>query len=158
MAAPATTTRSSPLGIRLKDGHGTLIAFKLDPDISFWEVSLTPPGIDGGDANECTTMHNTTWRTFFPRQLQTLTEASVTAKYDPDLYDEILAILNVNDAITIHFPDKSTLDFFGYVRLFEPQEITEGEAPMADITIQPTNYDPDNDVEAAPVMTEVAGT
>jgi len=36
--------------------------------------------------------------------------------------------------------------------------LVEGEQPLADIVIQPTNYDPTNNVEASFLMTEVEGT
>lgn len=158
MAAPSSTARVAPDGIPLEDGFSTKIAFEHDPNISFWEKTVKPPGLDGGDAIDITTMHNTTWRTFAARDLKTLTEMSTTVAYDPDVYDEILAIINLEGSITVTFPDGSTLDFFGYLRTFEPNDVSEGSQPEATITIQPTNYDPTNDVEAAPVMTEVSGT
>jgi hypothetical protein len=158
MAAPATTARSTPLGIPLGDGYSTKIAFALDPDISFWEKTVAPGGWDGGDAIEATTMHNATYRTFRSRSLVTLNESSTTVAYDPDVYDEILAIINVEGSITVHFPDGSTLDFFGYLRTFEPSDNEEGTQPEATITIQPTNWDPANNVEQGPVLTEVSGT
>ncbi len=158
MAAPATTSRSTPLGIPLKDGYSTKIAFAIDPDISFWEKTVTPPGMDGGDEIEFTTMHNSTYRTFQPRALVTLTECSVTCLYDPDAYDEILNMMNVPNSITVHFPDASTLDFFGYLKTFELGDNEEGSPPEATLTVVPTNWDPVNNVEASPVMTEVEGT
>lgn len=151
-----TIARSSPQGIRLKDGFSTRIAFALDPDISFWEVDVTPPGLDGGDAIDYTTMHNTTYRTMAPRQLKTLTDAASTAAYDPAVFTQILAIVNVNGWITIHYPDGSTLDFVGYLRTFEPGACAEGEQPTATINITPTNQI--LGVETAPVLTSVAGT
>ena len=158
MAAPATNARSTPLGIMMDDGYSTKIAFARDADVSFWEVTVTPPGIDGGDTIPLTTMHNTTWRTFGSRGLFTLTEMSGTGGYDPDLYDEVQGLINFNDSITVHFPDGSTLDFFGYLRVFEPQEMSDGGEVRANFTIQPTNYDSANNVEASPVLTEVTGT
>ncbi len=155
MAAPATTARSTPLGIPLGDGYSTKIAFAADADVSFWEKTVGPPGLDGGDAIETTTMHNSTYRTFGARSLITLSESSTTVAYDPDLYDEAIALINVEGAITVHFPDGSTLDFFGFLRTFEPGDNEEGTQPEATLTIQPTNWDPANNVEAAPVMTEV---
>lgn len=155
---PATTTRQTPAGIRLKNGHRTVIAFALDPDVSLWEIGVQPPGLDGGDAIDTTTQHNTTWRTMAPASLVTMTEASVTVAYDPDLYNQILALLNQEGSITVHFPDGSTLDFFGYLRTFEPEENVENEMPQATVTIQPTNQDPTTGAEAAPVLTSVAGT
>ena len=158
MATPATTTRSTPLGIPMKDGFSTRIAFESDPDISFWEKTIQPPGVDGGDAIDTTTMHNVDYRTFRSRALTTLTEMTLTVAYYPDVYDEIQNIINEENDITVHFPDGSTLDFFGFLRLFEPQDHEEGSQPEASVTIQPTNWDPANNVEAGFVMTEIAGT
>jgi hypothetical protein len=141
----------------MDDGYQTLITFARNPVIAFWEKSVTPPGMDGGDEIDTTTMHNVRFRTFASRALITLTEGSVTAAWDPDLYDEILLLLNENDVITITFPDGSTLAFWGFLKSFEPDEFVEGEQPTATITYVPTNQD-NTGVERAPVMVEVAGT
>jgi len=159
MTAPAAAARTTPLGIPLGDGYSTQINIAADTDISFWEKSVTPPSLDGGDAIEHSTMHNDTYRTFGARSLVTLGEVSTTVAWDPDVYDEVLAILNTNTTITIHFPDGSTLAFFGYLRTFEPSDLEEGTQPEASITIQPTNTDPASlGTEAGPVLTEVTGT
>lgn len=156
--APSTTVRQTPAGIMLNDGFSTKIAFQSDPDVSFWEKTVQPPGIDGGDAIEITTMHNTTWRTMVPRALKTLTEITGTAAYDPNVVNNVNSLINVNNDITVHFPDGSTLDFYGYLKSVEFGENTEGEQPELTYTIVPTNYDNVNRVEAGPVLTSVAGT
>lgn len=161
MAAPTPTARLNPSDdakIPLQDGHATFITLEADPSIAFWEKTTQPPGYDGGDAVDTTTMHNTTYRTFAPRQLATLTEISVTAGYDPVLYTDILARINVRDTITITFLDGSTVAFYGYVKSFEPQDNEEGNYPEATLVIQPTNWDHINNVEEGPAVSEVAGT
>lgn len=158
MAAPASTVRQTPAGIKLDDGFPTKIAFARDPDVSLWEIGVTPPGIDGGDPIDTTTMHNVTWRTMSPRQLKTLTPFSFRAAYDPVVYTSIVELINEPGAITVHLPDGSKLDFYGFLQTFEPDEHAEGEFPEASCAICPTNYDPVNRVEAAPVLTSVAGT
>jgi hypothetical protein len=159
MAAPATTARLTPAGIYLDDGYQTLIATAADTNVSFWEKTVQPPGLDGGDAIDTTNMHNTVWRTMRARALKTLTEFTVLAGWDPDVYNNIIDnLLNVESDYTVNFPDGSTLDFFAYMRVFAPAELAEGVQPEATITFQPTNYDPTNDVEASPVLTSVAGT
>lgn len=55
----AHTTRSAPGGTKLGDGFSTKIAFAADADVSLWEKTVTPPGVDGGDAVDTSTMHNT---------------------------------------------------------------------------------------------------
>lgn len=162
MAAPSPTARATPEGLKLDDGFSTLVTIGAtvgaDTDIKLWEKTVTPPGVDGGDAIETTTMHNTTWRTMTPRSLVTLTEMTFNAAYDPDVYDEVVAMINVETTITVTFPDGSTLAFFGFLKSFDPGECAEGTQPEATVTIVPTNFDSANDVEAAPLMTEVAGT
>lgn len=158
MAAPSASARVDPSGIKLKDGYSSLITFARDTNAALWEKTVTPPGVDGGDAIEQTTMHNDDWRTFAPRSLKTLTEHTFTAAYDPVFYTDVLSLVNFEDTITVTFPDGSTLAFFGYLKMFEPGELVEGEQPEATVTIVPTNWDSANDVEAAPVMTSVAGT
>lgn len=160
MAAPATTTRIDPtdFGRKLADGYSTKIAFSVNPKIEFWEKTVGAPGTDGGDAIDTTTMFNSTWRTMAARSLKTLKEFTVTAAYDPEVMEQINAIINVEGSVTINYPDGSTYDFFGYLRDTDPDQLEEGTQPEMTLTIQPTNYDPVNCVEAAPVMTEVSGT
>lgn len=161
MAAPDTTARVAPVGIAFTDPFPTTIAFALDSNVSFWEKSITPPGIDGGDMIDTTTMHNTTWRTGHPRSLVSLTEFSLVASYDEAVYNQIFALCNSNGSITIHFPDLSTLDFWGYLRVFAPGDNAEGgDQPTASITVTPTNFDTTTgeNAEATPVMTVSTGT
>ena len=156
--ALVTTARQAPDGLELEDGFPTTIAFQADPNVAFWEKTVTPPGLDGGDAIEQTTMHNTQFRTFASRSLITMTEMSVKAAWDPTLYDSILDLINVEGSITVHFSNGDTVDFFGYLRVFEPQELSEGEQPECQITIQPTNRDPVTHAETAPVWSGTSGT
>jgi len=158
MANPSTTARSSPGGIPLHDGYSCLIAFSRDADVSFWEKTVQPPGYDGGDKIDFTTMHNDSWRTFAPRALITLTDSPITVLYDPNFYSQILSLINMEGSVTVHFPDGSTLDFWGFLKSFEPSPLVEGEPPEATVNIVCTNWDPTNNVEAGPVFTNVSGT
>lgn len=139
---------------RIDDGYRTLITFSSTAVTLAWEKSLTPPGVDGGGSIDITTMHNgdgtTGWRTFAPKALKTLTESTATMAYDPGVLDEIMSNLQVNQAITITFPDDSTWVFWGWLDKFTPGELTEGEQPTAEVTIIPSNMD-DNGNEIAPV-------
>lgn len=159
MAAPATTARSTPAGRLLKDGYRTVIAPSLLPTVSFWEKEVPAPGVDGGDAIEQTTMHNAAWRTFAARSLKTLTPIQLKVAYDPNLYNQIMSLVNDDSGSwTVTFRDLSTLDFFGYLKTFTPDPLVEGTQPTATIEIVPTNFDRANNVEAAPVLTSVSGT
>jgi hypothetical protein len=141
----------------LHDGYSTLISFDLAPSVKFKEKTVTPPGLDGGGAIETTTMRSVKWRTMQPKALITLTECTLSASYDPEVYDDILAMLNQNQEITIEFPDLSTYLFWGWVDKFEPEELSEGEFPTATVTIQPSNEDNSGN-EVDPVYTAPPST
>jgi hypothetical protein len=150
------TARVTPVGARLQDGFSSKIAFAADANVSFWERTVTPPGVDGGDAIDTSTMHNVTWRTMASRALKTLTDSSITAAYDPQVFDQIVALINVEGLITVHFPNGDTLDFYGFLKSFTPGELTEGEMPEAEITIVCTNYNPLTAMESSPTLTQTA--
>lgn len=135
---------------RIDDGFATLITFSEDSDIEFWEKEVTPPGIDGGGENDTSTMRNTSWRTRSPKSLRTLTESSCVVAYDPAVYDSIVAMVNVNQQITITFADDSTLVFWGWLNTFTPNAAVEGEQPTAEVTIIPSNQNAAG-TETAPV-------
>jgi len=158
MAAPSPTTRVSPAGIKLKDGYRSLITFSLDSNIDLWEKKVTPPGLDGREKINQTTMWNDDFITYAPRSLTDMTDSSMTCAYDPVAYTQIQAIINREGTVTQTFSDGSTLAYYGYLQKFEPQELDEGTQPEAKVTIVCTNFDPVNHVEAAPVLTSVSGT
>ncbi len=137
---------------RMDDGYQTLLSFAADPTVLFYEKTVTPPGVDGGGEVDTTTMLNSTWRTRNPKALITLSEAALTVAYDPATYPEIIALVNVNNLITITFPDASTLAFWGWLNTFVPGEQVEGEQPSAEINIIPSNQNASG-VETAPVYT-----
>lgn len=134
----------------INDGHATLVTFADFPDVSFKEKTVTPPGIEGGGPNDTSTMHNLIWRTRQPKKLKTLTEGSMTAAYDPVVYDDIVAMINENQLITVTFADGSTVTFWGWLDSFIPGEAEEGSQPTAEVKFVPSNQ---NDVgdEVAPV-------
>lgn len=139
----------------LEDGYQTLISFAENPAVHLKEKTITPPGIDGGDAIDVTTMRNEDWRTFALRALKTLTESSFRAAYDPVIYDELDAMINVNQLITITFSDGSSVAFWGGLRTAQPQEVEEGAMPEVECNITPTNRD-NTGAEVAPVYTAAA--
>ena len=158
MTAPVASVRVNPQGIKLDDGFPTFIVFAADPDVSLWEKTVKPPGLDGGDPIDTTTMLNDNLRTFASRSLKTMTPMTTTMAYDPKVFSQLLTLINVETTITVRFPNGDTLAFYGYLRSFEPNEISEGEQPTASVTIQPTNQDPTTGNEENFVLTLSGGT
>jgi len=142
----------------MPDGFRSLVTFASNPSIQLWERQIKPPGIDGGEGIDTTTMHNVAWRTRQPRKLKTLDPSTFMAAYDPDVIPSLYGQINRQDTITFTFPDGSTLCFFGFLQKFEPGELREGEFPDATCTFVPTNQDLTTGVEQAPVFTPAAGT
>lgn len=160
MSVPALTARGTPAGNFLSDGFSTKLAIAALPTVSFWEKEVQPPGIDGGEPIDTSTMHNLAWRTFVSRSLMTLTPFTLKAAYDPNVFatSQIQSLINREGAMTISFPDGSTLSFFAFTQKMEPEANVEGTFPTVSITICPTNYDPVAHVEAAPAYVNVSGT
>lgn len=158
MAAPAHTAVGTPTGREIPDGFSTKIVFAAKPSIAFWEISVKPPGMDGGEPIQTTSMRNLVWRTYRSKQLKTLTPLTLKGKYDPDSWADWLALVNVEGAMTVYWPDGSYLDFYGFVQKVDPDDHKEGELPMLNVTVTPTNFDVANHVEAAPVFVGAPGT
>lgn len=158
MAAPVAVARGNPVGTKLKDGFQAFISFSSNPAVGLWEKTVKPPGMDGGDKIKQSTMHNEELHTYAARWLVDITDSQTTVAYDPAAWDSIYALVNVPQTISVEFSDGSVLAFFGYLKMFDPAEMVEGEQPEATITIVATNVDPINCTEEAPVMIPGAGS
>lgn len=156
MGTPATTARATPAGTKQTEGFSTTIAFAEDSDISIWEKTVQDLGATIGDKIDITDMHNTAYRTFAAKTLKEILDSGFTAAYSADQLSQILAVLGVEGAITIHHPNGGTTDFFGYLASFEKEPNAEGEQPVATAVIVVTNIDPSDGAEQAPVYTAPA--
>ena len=154
---PSVTPRTAPTGYKLPDGYRTTIAFALKPAISFWETSSMPPGFDGGEAIQTSTMFNNQWHTFWPRSLIKSSEVKGKAAYDPDMYADIESLVNKNGSITVHLPSGDQVSFYGWLQKIDFEELEEGKFPMLNYTIFVSNTDNAQN-EEGPVYTAASGT
>lgn len=143
----------------LNDGFSTTITLTSPAatmGITALEKTVTPTGWEGGGPIPITTMRNTLFRTQVPKQLQQLGTMTLTVAWDPVQLDSlaatIAAAINVNQLITITFPDGSTFAFYGWIDEFKPQEHREGEQPLATMTVIPSMVDTSG-AEFTPVYT-----
>lgn len=137
----------TPAGTPLQDGYQTIITFASNPAVKLWEKTVTPPGEEGGDKIDTTTMHNCKKRTFAPRSLSETTNPSFTAAYDPAVRDEIDELINKKDQVSIEYPDGSTDTLWAALKSFVPNANEEGVQPTAECEINALNSD-SNDSEA----------
>lgn len=141
---------------RLRDGYPTTVDLT-GAGVTFWEKSVQPPGFDGGEPIDTTTMRNSTVRTKAPRSLYDVTPVQIQAAYDPTVYDTISAQINVNQVIVTTMPDGATITWWGYLKSFIPEANEEGKEPMAAITLIPTNVNGSGE-ETVPVVDPGSGT
>lgn len=134
---------------RVDDGYSTTITVEDNPNIKFWEKTVTPPSLSGGGAIETTTMRNANMRTKHPKSLITVGDITLTVAYNPAVYDEIVTLINQRKLFTVNFADGSSLPLYGWIDEFTPGECAEGEQPTADLTIIITSED-DNFEEYIP--------
>ena len=153
-----TTARGTPEGRRLGDGHSTKIAFSANATIGIWEKAVQPPGADGGPKIDITTMHNTEYEQFAAQALKQMTDGSIRCLYDPAAWDDLMDLINVEQAITCHYPNGATLDFYGYMQRFVKAPLVKGQPPEADVTFVCTNTDPETGAEAGPNYKTPSGT
>lgn len=158
MAAPTATSRTTPTANMLENGYQSLITFAADTDVEFWEKSVTPPAIDGGDPIDITTQHNEDVVTMHPNALYTVGDGQSVVAYSRNVYTSIIALINVLTTITYRFPDGGTIAVFGFLRSFTPNDMSRGAQPEATIVIVHSNLDPSDNSEAEMVISAAVGT
>lgn len=117
-----------------KDGYGVRITLETS-SLTFLETSVTPAGIDGGDAIDVTNHSKATYREMYPRTLKEITPISATVEYDPADLASIASAVNLSQSITVSFPQGDAVVVYGFLKSFTPADMTEGEYPSADIEI-----------------------
>ena len=143
---------------RLEDGQNTVIAFGSYPTALIYAKTVAPPGIIGEGLDgekgwlETTSNENTAWRTFIPKKFKALSPCVLVAAYNPTVYSTIVSMAQINQLITITFPDGTVITFYGWLGHFVPQPIEKGEQPTAEIIIYPSNLN-GSEVETGPTVT-----
>lgn len=153
---PSATARTDPSGVMLRNGYQSHITFAEDPDVDLWERQVTPPGSDGGDPVDTTTMFNETVHTKSPQALIEHLDGGIVAGYDPNVLDQLMDLINVETVITVTFPDGTTWAMYGFLRSVEFNELANGVLPEATCVFVITNTDPSDGTEQEPVFAEAS--
>lgn len=159
MPAPAVVARQAPSGTKLLNGYRTTVAFSLLPNVCVWEKSVKPPTPDMGEMIDVTDMFNNLERTQAFRALRKWSAGEHKCAYDPDVYNKIKnTLIGKNGTVCVHFPDTSTLSFFGGVKSISADALEEGKQPEMTLMYEATNMEPVTGIEFSPVMVPFAGT
>jgi len=119
----------------LTDGHATRVSL-VTGAITFYEKSVTPGGVEGGDPIDITTNDNATQKSQAPRSLTSPTSTSATVTYDKTDEAAAGARINVLDTVLVVYPDDTTDARAGWLRSFIPNEVSEGEQPTAAVVFE----------------------
>jgi hypothetical protein len=123
----------------LANGFRSLISFALRPNLFVREKEIQPPEIDGGGPIDTTTMRNLAWRTKAAKSLKDLGEIVLQVQFDPFVYSQLSVDINTPQTMTVTFPDGAFIQFVAYINKFTPPSMKEGEFPLAELRIVPTN-------------------
>lgn len=161
MADPVAAARVDPFGVGkrpLHNGFSSFISFSADPDVGLFERAVQPPGIDGGDPIDVTTMFNDRVRPKAARHLVEGTSARMRVGYDPDDLVAIEDLINAEGSVTLTFPNGTQMVFWGWLKSFTPQEYEDGVFPEAECEIVFGNWDPNNCIETNFIISQSNGT
>jgi hypothetical protein len=122
----------------LTDGFATKIAGS--GLLNLYMKTVKPVGLAGGGEVDITTMYNTLWRTRNPKKLITAKPFTASCAYATAMYPELVANLNYNQLFTLTFPDLCTLAVWAWIDDVDPQDVSEGNMPMANVTFIPSNH------------------
>lgn len=119
----------------LRDGHPTTITFSENPNILLQEKTVKPPAVIGGGAIDTKNMRRTKWRTKWPKTLKEMGDITGTSIYDPAVYPQLIAMVNVNQELAIEWADGQILTVWGWLDNADPSTNEEGEEPTIDFTV-----------------------
>lgn len=129
---------------------GTVVTITPDggTDFVMEYITITPPGWDGGDAIDTTTLSNITYKTKMAAKLIDIGNMSFTAELDPTKIHA--APINSPATIEVDIPEVGVWTFRGHLKSITPNELTVGERATCSGEIIITNTLADGATESAP--------
>ena len=141
--------------MQLVDGYSAYVVSTfptMNVTLFIRERELQPPAVDLGGQIETTTMLNNFVRTHAAKSLATIGELTLQCQYDPGIYAQMLSVVadstvsgsfrfrqGQNASHIITFPDGARFGFFGWYEKITPPSHKEGDFPLMEVKIQPSN-------------------
>ncbi len=126
-------------GDYLESGYRTIWSFSANPSIELEEITLKPPGVSRRGGINTSSMRNNAAITKTAKKLTEYSNVEGSCKYKVDSWTQIVAMLGVNQLLTITYPDTKTCQIWGFLDEAEPSEHEEEEMPVADVVFIPSN-------------------
>jgi hypothetical protein len=123
-----------------KEGHFTDGAkFRItlvNQALGMYEKTVQPGGTEGNDPIDITTNDNASLRSFAAPCYAQYTPAQATVTYNAADKAALEAAVNTSDTIRVTYSDDTTEDREGWLRSFVPDSASQGDQPMATITLE----------------------
>lgn len=116
--------------LHLTDGQGIRIVL-VNQGLVFYEKSVQPSGVEGGDPINITTNDNTAYESQAPRTLRMRMQSQSVVTYDSTDKAAYEAAVDQSDSIRIDYPDDTTELYVGWLRSFIPDSAENGSQPQA---------------------------
>lgn len=118
-------------------GFGTTLTMTVTSPavtLTFEEVSVTYPGIQGNEKIEQTSNQNTAFKSYEPGDLKEITDVQATVYYSTDDWDDIVSIINVKGTLAIAFKNGDSIsDTDAWLVSATPTGATINERPTMDV-------------------------
>ncbi len=144
MAAPTPASmRAIPTAWKIDQGFKIITMFSCKPAVNFWEISVAPLSIDGGEEINTSTQYNTDGNhTGRPRALKKWKGGKSKVQIAAGTVDEVKDMVNVECTVTQFYPDGSTYCFHGYLKSIEVKSQRLISRRCARIGMLPTASNP----------------
>jgi len=111
--------------------------------VSLCLTSLAGVSLTGFEKLDISCLSNSTWKTGISQTLKDCPDLSFTVNFSPALWGSVVAQINVNQQITVNFPDAlglGSINFYGFLNTFTPGEASVGSVWSASGSVSVTNW------------------
>lgn len=134
----------------LRDGLGARIHLHANLTPLIGEIEVTPPGVKVKSEIDMSNLRALEWHMALPGKIKQLTPLTAKVLFDPEVVPVLWTLAGKNMLMAVAFPNRATLNFWGWIDEMGHDPMSEGNRPMQNWTIKPSNLN-NNCQEAPPV-------